>query len=217
MNLREFSQKYLNVLRGTYSSLNLTRILSDEDFYQKQILDSLLPLEHSREFSRKINSSKVLIDIGFGGGFPLLPMALMVPDLKFIGIEARAKKAAAVQEIAAILGLNNVKTLHGRIEEFEIDLPSVVTFKAVGECYKCLSWVKPTCKDVVVYFYKGPNYKSELDGEPPAGWSLVSEESLEKNELMERHFLGFRYDGVPRGTNKSKINLVKVSQILKNF
>ena len=62
-----------------------------------------------------IESKGVFIDVGFGGGFPLLPLAKYLPHIQFYGVETRNKKVRVVSEIAAKLGLNNIKFLHSRI------------------------------------------------------------------------------------------------------
>ena len=94
--MKEFAESYLNFLKTELGGLNLTRIDDFNDFYNKQIIDSLVPLQNSKVFAGSINSNKNVIDIGFGGGFPLIPLAHKLSDVNFIGLEARAKKAMAV-------------------------------------------------------------------------------------------------------------------------
>ena len=88
----DFSKRYFDLLNGEYAGINLTRITDENEFYSKQILDSVEPLRQSKIFNESINKSKLHIDVGFGGGFPLLPLAKSLPSIKFIGFEARAKK-----------------------------------------------------------------------------------------------------------------------------
>src|SRR3954466_10046639 len=107
--MKDFSQKYLDLLTGEFAGINLTRNESPEEFYNKQIMDSVLPQEHSDVFKKVLDKTKILVDIGFGGGFPILPLAQANPDKKFYGFDARAKKAQVVSKIAQKLELKNVK------------------------------------------------------------------------------------------------------------
>jgi 16S rRNA (guanine527-N7)-methyltransferase len=58
------------------------------------------------------------LDLGTGGGFPGIPLAILNPDVKFTLLDARGKKIKVVEDIAVTLSLNNVKTVHARAEEF---------------------------------------------------------------------------------------------------
>ena len=87
--MKEFAKKYLEILEGPLAGINLTRILNFDDFYHKQILDSVLPFELSDIFKKSLKNSELVIDVGFGGGFPILPLAKLLPEINFIGIETR--------------------------------------------------------------------------------------------------------------------------------
>jgi hypothetical protein len=91
----DFSIRYLNVLKTQLSGLNLTNILDPDEFYQKQILDSILPYQESELFKKSVKETGVVVDVGFGGGFPILPLAKLLPEVKFVGVESRRKKAEA--------------------------------------------------------------------------------------------------------------------------
>lgn len=208
--MREFAKAYHELITGEFKGLNLTRILDFEEFYQKQILDSLYPAEQSAFFEKDILSSAGFIDVGFGGGFPLLPLAQKYPQQKFLGIEARGKKAKAVGEIAQKLGLKNVKTAHYRLEDLFIDQNYIVSFKAVGPMDRCLKWLKSN-HHLKVYFYKGPSVEKD---EFPAlsslkSWEMKSNEVIEVPGTNKRSLIGMMLGNVPRGT---EINLAKVSE-----
>lgn len=82
--------------------------------------------------------SKVL-DLGTGGGFPGIPLAIIYPDVLFHLIDARAKKIKVVQAIAEQLGLNNVKASHGRVEEHNGHYDFIVT-RAVAPLARLWQW-----------------------------------------------------------------------------
>ncbi|MCK6593819.1 MAG: class I SAM-dependent methyltransferase [Bacteriovoracaceae bacterium] len=211
--LREFSDNYLELLKGEFAGINLTRIDSPEEFYYKQILDSVKPLEESQRFVSDIKKTKVVIDIGFGGGFPILPLAKENPDVKFIGIDARGKKANVVNQIAERLGIKNAKCFHGRIEEVDFDVDAVLTFKAVGDVQDFLPLIS-TNKSLTVYFYKGPNFYELEDIEKTLkqGWTVVEEVGFDVPMTDGRLLIGFKNKNVLRGTKIPK--KIKISELL---
>ncbi len=207
--MKEFSKKYLELLKTDYAGINLTRILDDQEFYDKQIIDSVLPAEKSAVFAKAIKDADVCVDIGFGGGFPLLPLAFTFPNKKFIGFEARGKKAKVVLEIAHKLGLNNVRPMHMRFEEIEFDVKTCVTFKAVSTIPELLSGFTAS-KEINVFFYKGPSvFELEDLGSIGPGWTQIENLPIAVPSVEGRTLIG--YKNVPRGTNKK---LVKLSSFL---
>lgn len=197
------------MIEGEFKGLNLTRILGEEEFFQKQIKDSLIPLEHSSVFNQWLSEVDLLVDIGFGGGLPLLPLAKALPQKKFLGFEARKKKALAVQSIANTLGIKNVKTFHQRCELVLWDRPSIVTFKAVSTVEDCLSLLNFT-SPIAVFFYKGPHFHENEDiGKVLKNWDLIEERFEQLEGTDGRLILGFTPKNVPCGTNKK---LAKLSE-----
>lgn len=208
--MREFSEKYLDILNGELSTLNLTRITSSEDFYNKQILDSIYPVEEISEITKIYKESHVSFDVGFGGGFPILPLAKILPEMKFIGLEARRKKCDAVLLIAKQLGLGNVDTKHLRIENILIDIECVISLKAVGKIKDFLSKIIST-KNIHIVFYKGPNV-SDLEDVPEhyLGYRKVLSKTYDIEGTDGRTIIVYKGNNVPRGTQK---DLVKASSL----
>jgi 16S rRNA (guanine527-N7)-methyltransferase len=210
--MKEFAKKYLDLLTGEFAGINLTRIESFEEFYQKQIVDSVLPQKESEVFAKCLNQTKTMVDIGFGGGFPILPMAQSNPEFKFFGFDARAKKAQVVSQIASRLNLKNVKLMHQRFEEVIFDKDVVVTFKAVGKVADLLPLFKSN-KNLYVFFYKGPNfYELEDIEEVLETWELIEELSYDVDGTEGRVLLGFKNKNVLRGTKTAKN--IKFSELL---
>lgn len=214
MDLREFSEKYLSLLTGEFAGINLTRIESPEEFYQKQIVDSVLPETESKVFKNALEKTKLLVDVGFGGGFPILPLAFNNPDKKFLGIDARAKKAQVVQKIADSLGLKNASLRHQRVEFIDFDRDAVITFKAVGKVADFLPLLR-TQKTLYVFFYKGPNFYEleDIDELLEKDWELIEEKSYEVPGTEGRILLGFKNRNVLRGTQVSE-KIIKFSSLL---
>ena len=213
--MKDFSEKYLELIKGQFSGINLTRILDDDDFYEKQILDSIIPLEVSKIFKPKILETKLLIDIGFGGGFPLLPLAKTFPNVRCLGIETRNKKAVVVQEIASILKLNNVKTHHLRLEQIDFNLPCVITMKAVGKIQDFLPLMNISSPNIYIVFYKGPSVDEDelkiFQNQLSSYWKIIEDVEIPVPGTIQRRLISFSAKDVPRGTAK---DLVKLSKIL---
>jgi 16S rRNA (guanine527-N7)-methyltransferase len=212
--MKEFAEKYLNLLTGEFAGINLTRIESPEDFYQKQILDSVMPMTESKVFKNALEATKLCVDVGFGGGFPILPLAFKNPDKKFIGLDARAKKVQVVQKIADTLGLTNAKLKHQRLELMDFDVDTVITFKAVGKVSEYLPLIR-TNKTVYVFFYKGPNFYELEDIEDmlETNWELIEEKSYDVPGTEGRVLLGFKNRKVLRGTIQTA-KIIKFSSLL---
>lgn len=221
--MREFAKKYLEVLEGPLKGINLTRILDEEDFYTKQIFDSVHPLEISPVFKSALESCSVVIDVGFGGGFPMVPLASIISHKNFIGIESKNKKAEAVKVICSELEITNVAPMHGRIETFLIDEEAVVIFKAVGKIKDCLELLNIEKKSKV-FFYKGPGlYEQEELEKLGVGIEKIEEVSFELPDGSQRILIGYSILPVPRGTVNRKVqnkqskntkkNLVRISSL----
>ena len=212
--MEDFSSRYYKLLTDDYAGINLTRITDFEEFQLKQIEDSILPLKISNIFNTDIMAADIVIDVGFGGGFPLLPLAYKLPEKKFLGVETRGKKVKVVGEIAALLSLNNVVFKHERIENILIDKKAVVTFKAVGKVHDFLSKINTTEK-IRVYFYKGPNFyeiEREQIEKARKDWEIIEEVEIDVPGTEGRILIGFENKKVPHGTIRSN-QLVKVSMI----
>ena len=208
----DFSIRYLHVLKTKLAGLNLTNILDQDEFYHKQILDSINPYLQSELFKSEVAKTKVVVDVGFGGGFPILPLAKLLPDVKFVGVESKRKKVDAVKLIAEELGLTNVKLVHSRLEDFYFDRPATITFKAVGTVADYLPAIQRN-KDVSVFFYKGPNFL-ELEEKSLVkltDWQLRENQEIEVPGTQQRFLVSFSSKNVPRGTPKF---LVKLSDFL---
>lgn len=213
----EFIDKYYNLLTKEYAGINLTRITNYEDFKLKQIADSIEPQYQSSYFSQAMQEYGVHVDVGFGGGFPILPLAYINSKIRFIGIESRAKKVKVVNEIAQKLGLKNVKCFHMRIENLLFNQSVSVSFKAVGKVNDFLSKLNADT-EIKVFFYKGPNFyqvEQEQLKSATKDWELVEEKEIKLQGIEKRYIFGFKNKTVLRRTqDKTTNNLVKLSQLI---
>ena len=109
-----------------------------------------------------------ILDVGTGGGFPGIPLAILFPQAEFMLVDSIGKKIQVVNAIVSALGLENVKTLHGRAEDIEGTFDFVVS-RAVTSLAKFWPWVsskisgksKGTLANGVLYL-KGGDINEEL-------------------------------------------------------
>ncbi|ATU05896.1 16S rRNA (guanine(527)-N(7))-methyltransferase RsmG [Candidatus Gracilibacteria bacterium HOT-871] len=107
-------EKFLEIFKQKNSQINLSAIRDDNGIIEKHFVDSVM-LNIFLDFL-EIENPKVA-DLGTGGGFPLIPLAIVNPEVNFVGIDSVGKKLKAIDEFVEELELKNVKTLNGRAEE----------------------------------------------------------------------------------------------------
>ena len=87
-----------------------------------------------------------VIDIGCGGGFPGVPLAIFFPEVKFHLIDSIAKKLTVVKEISSAIGLTNLTTEHTRAESIRNRKFDFAVSRAVAPLKELWSWSKPLLK-----------------------------------------------------------------------
>ncbi|MBR0139591.1 MAG: 16S rRNA (guanine(527)-N(7))-methyltransferase RsmG [Firmicutes bacterium] len=97
-------------------NINVTAIRDREEFIDKNVIDSLL-LGGLPEFAE----AGRILDMGTGGGFPGLPLAVVFPEKDFVLVDAVGKKLKVVSDAAQRLGLSNVEVIHARAEDLGKD------------------------------------------------------------------------------------------------
>lgn len=155
---------YMDEILRLNTQINLTAITDRDEFIRKHYIDSLLCAD-MEEFK---NASSV-IDVGTGGGFPGVPLAIAFPDKDFVLIDSLNKRIKIINELCESLGILNVKAIHGRAEElarrkdmrekFDLCVSRAVANMSTLSEY-CIPFVKVGGSFIA---YKGPDCREELD------------------------------------------------------
>lgn len=168
-NLSAEQQRQFSELEALYHHWNAQiNVISRKDtahFYERHVLHSLAIAKVCR-FLPGAN----ILDIGTGGGFPGIPLAILYPEVHFHLVDSIGKKIKVVQEVAAALGLKNVKASHARAETIKERYDFIVS-RAVTQMPVFLGWVKGKSakqnrhefKNGILYL-KGGDLSEELAG-----------------------------------------------------
>jgi 16S rRNA (guanine527-N7)-methyltransferase len=181
----------LETIRKYFTNLNpqqqeqLQKLSSLYNYWNQQInVISRADMEHfyTRHVVHSLGIAKVLpftpdakiLDVGTGGGFPGIPLAILFPQVQFTLVDSIGKKVKVVQAVAEALSLDNVKPLHQRAEDIPGTFDFVVS-RAVTRMERFVPWVehkickqqKHALKNGILYL-KGGDLTEELKPYPAA-------------------------------------------------
>ncbi len=160
MSQRDDLEKFAALLRKWNVVQNLVSRETIDDLWPRHIEDSLQLMKLMRDSDRNV------VDLGSGGGFPAIPMAIVSrgTERRFTLIEPIAKKAAFLRTAARELDLP-VTVLAQRAEDVDSrETADLVTSRALAELPKLLGYAAPfTGPHTHLLLLKGRNYRQELD------------------------------------------------------
>ena len=141
-NLNNLQKEQFFHLEALYQDWNLKiNVVSRKDIdelYLRHVLHSLA----IAKFVEFLPGAKVL-DVGTGGGFPGIPLAILFPETQFHLVDSKGKKLKVVQEVIAGTGLTNVQTHHARVEDLEMNGQfDFIVSRAVARMDTFVRWVK---------------------------------------------------------------------------
>ena len=168
IQIEQFEQ--LEALYGGWNTqINVISRKDMDQFYERHVLHSL-GISKVIEFK---NGSTVL-DVGTGGGFPGIPLAILFPNTQFYLIDSIGKKIKVVKAVQQVLGLTNVLAYQLRAEDFTEKVDFVVS-RAVTKMETFAPWVKSNLKSIHrhsikngILYLKGGDLTEELQQFPTA-------------------------------------------------
>lgn len=148
-------------LQGIYadwnSRINLISRKDIDHLYERHVLHSLA----IAKFILLPESTKVL-DVGTGGGFPGIPLAILFPEVEFHLVDSKRKKMDAVQHIAEDLQLTNVNTSQARVEEMKGKY-DFITARAVTSLLTFYQWTnKLLASNGAILYLRGGDIQDDL-------------------------------------------------------
>ena len=166
-NLTQQQQDQFIALEALYQDWNLKiNVVSRKDIEELYLRHVLHSLAIAKFIS--FNPGAQVLDVGTGGGFPGIPLAILFPEAQFTLVDAIGKKIKVVQEVVDGLGLENVRAIHQRVEEDNNQYDFVVS-RAVAAMPTFMRWIKGRIKKVSehpikngVLYLKGGDLGEEL-------------------------------------------------------
>jgi len=134
--------KQLEALDALYKDWNeKINVISRKDIgslYERHVLHSL-----SIAAAYNFDAGNTVLDLGCGGGFPGIPLAIFFPEVQFHMVDSIAKKLKVVEEVANAIGLKNITTQHTRVEAIKDKKFDYVVSRAVAPLKDLWRWSKP--------------------------------------------------------------------------
>ena len=195
--------------------MNLTAITDEDGIILRHFVDSMLISEYITPNSR-------LIDVGCGAGFPTLPLAIIRPDIMITALDSTEKRIRYVDDTAKLLGLNNVKAVAARAEDYA-KLPENrekfdhATARAVASMPMLAELTIPFIKiggSLVAMKAKGAH--EEFEASRSAIRQLAGSKSLEGAQMIEKNLVG-RINEALVEENRTVIIVPKLSATPKQF
>ncbi|CEN42680.1 Ribosomal RNA small subunit methyltransferase G [Capnocytophaga canis] len=132
-------------LKSVYESWNTKiNVISRKDmdsFYERHVLHSLAIAK-----VQVFNPSSDIMDVGTGGGFPGIPLAILFPEVNFTLVDSIGKKIKVVKEVAKEIGLENVTAINSRVELIDKKFDFIVS-RAVTQMPEFVKWIKGKVKN----------------------------------------------------------------------
>jgi 16S rRNA (guanine527-N7)-methyltransferase len=158
----------LAALEAVYKEWNdKINVISRKDIdglYEKHVLHSLV-IAAAFEFTPGME----VIDIGTGGGFPGIPLAIFFPGTKFHLVDSIGKKLKVVEAVREAAGLSNITTQHGRAEEIKNRKFDVAVSRAVAPLKELWTWSRPLLQKPRKHPTPAATAGPQPGTEPPAG------------------------------------------------
>ena len=166
-SLNKEKKEKLLALHDIYIDWNQKiNVISRKDidaFYERHVLHSL-----SISKFHQFNKNDIVLDLGAGGGFPGIPLAINYPNVKFLQLDSIQKKTKVMQAVVDKLMLSNVEVINKRAEDFFEGYNKVIC-RAVAKLSQLNEWIQNSRKkaghtgELEYLFLKGGNLNDEIN------------------------------------------------------
>lgn len=199
--LDEIQEAQFAALRNLYgdwnSKINVISRKDIDNLYLHHVLHSMAIAMFTR-----FSDDTYVLDLGTGGGFPAIPLAIFFPEVQFHAVDARKKKILVVNEIAHALELDNIKAEHVRAEDLRARQYDYVISRAVAQIDVLWQWSERLIRDKQqnimpngLIALKGGDIQTEIKKLPRG--SYVDHEEIsdyfEEEYFREKHVVYVQY------------------------
>lgn len=188
-------EKYMETFIVRNSTVNLISKNDEKFLWEKHIFDSL----SIEKVFEKYGTPKTLLDIGTGGGFPAVPIALTYPEIEVHALDSIRKKINAIESIKSELGIKNLHTICERAEKIT-DKYDMVTSRAVAPLKVITEYAMPRLKKNGIFVaYKSIKAEEEIN---------EAEEALKKHRAQVSEIIEYE---LPLSENHTR-NLIIITR-----
>lgn len=158
----DLSQRQIEQLKKLYcvyeewnAKINVISRKDFDNFYLHHVLHSLAIAK-----TELIKDRQRVLDVGCGGGFPVVPLAILYPKVKFTAVDSIGKKIKVVNEVVQSIGLENVEAINCRAEALEGKYDWVLS-RAVTDLSTFVGWTWSKTINGIIYL-KGGDLTQEI-------------------------------------------------------
>ena len=171
--------EYIKTFIEENSKINLMSKNDEKLIFEKHIYDSL---SIKFLFDKLDTLPKTILDIGTGGGFPSIPIALEYPEIQVTGIDSIQKKINAISNIAKELQIKNIEFIRDRVENIKDKKYDMITSRAVAQASLLIEYAYPLLKkDGYLVLYKSKSVDEEIEKAKP----LIRKLHMKISDIIE--------------------------------
>ena len=160
---KDFYKKYIKTFLQLNSTINLISKNDEKFLWEKHIFDSLSIKYFFEKYFKDTPPNQTLLDIGTGGGFPSVPIALTYPQIEVFALDSIRKKINAIEHIKSNLEIKNLHTICDRAENIKGKY-DIITSRAVAPLKVISEYALPLLKNTGYFVaYKSLRTPEEIE------------------------------------------------------